>query len=476
MNERHERIRLSEKIGYSLGDLGGNMAFQMMMIYQLKFYTDVFGLEGALAGTVLFVAPLLTAFVDPLVGIATDRTHTRWGMYRPWVLWTALPFCLFYVLAFFNPGIESKPLVALYATISYVLLLSVYSFNNTPYSSLGGVITSDAHERTSLTSIRFVASTVAQFIVQGLTLPLVDHFGAGNAQRGWTTTITLFGLVAVCCFVVTFLSTRERIAPPPQQTQNIRKDASTTFGNKAWRTMFFLTLLLFVTLAMFGSAVNYYFQNYLDAGALSTFLNQVGFSTSHSNAYSIGFSLFNTVNAVVQLLGVLLLSGYMSDHLGKKTTYLLCLSLTTLFTALHFVPAPDDVAAIYALGLLKSLAYAPTVPLMWVMVADVADYIEYQNGRRATGFCFSGIVFALKLGLGLGGALTGIILSGFGYIPGAAAAQPASAVTGIRLAVSLVPALLFGLATLTVAFYPITTDVNERMQRTLEERRKTQTH
>ena len=222
--------------------------------------------------------------------------------------------------------------------------------------------------------------------------------------------------------------------------------------------------------------MNYYFQNYLDAGALSTFLNQVGFSTSHSNAYSIGFSLFNTVNAVVQLLGVLLLSGYMSDHLGKKTTYLLCLSLTTLFTALHFVPAPDDVAAIYALGLLKSLAYAPTVPLMWVMVADVADYIEYQNGRRATGFCFSGIVFALKLGLGLGGALTGIILSGFGYIPGAAAAQPASAVTGIRLAVSLVPALLFGLATLTVAFYPITTDVNERMQRTLEERRKTQTH
>lgn len=162
MTTAHERISRREKIGYSLGDLGGNMAFQMMMIYQLKFYTDVFGLDGALAGTVLFLAPLLTAFVDPLVGIVTDRTRTRWGMYRPWVLWTSLPFCLFYVLAFYNPGIESKALVALYATISYVLLLSVYSFNNTPYSSLGGVITSDTKERTSITSIRFVASTVAQ--------------------------------------------------------------------------------------------------------------------------------------------------------------------------------------------------------------------------------------------------------------------------------------------------------------------------
>lgn len=471
MTTPHERISRREKIGYSLGDLGGNMAFQMMMIYQLKFYTDVFGLDGALAGTVLFLAPLLTAFVDPLVGIVTDRTRTRWGMYRPWVLWTSLPFCLFYVLAFYNPGIESKALVALYATISYVLLLSVYSFNNTPYSSLGGVITSDTKERTSITSIRFVASTVAQFIVQGLTLPLVDQLGQGNAQRGWTATVLLFGLVAVTCFVVTFLSTRERISPPPQQQSNIRKDVETTFGNKAWRIMFTLTLLLFVTLAMFGSSVNYYFQNYLDPASLSAFLNRVGFQATTSNAYSIGFSLFNTLNAVVQLLGVLLLSGYLSDRLGKKTTYLVCLSLTAVLTAMHFVPSPDDVGAIYVLGMLKSLAYAPTIPLMWVMVADVADYVEYQSQRRATGFCFSGIVFALKMGLGLGGALTGLLLSAFGYISGDTAQQPTSAIVGIRLAMSIVPALLFGLATLTIAFYPITTTVNNRMQNDLKKRR-----
>ena len=181
-------IKFGEKVGYSLGDVGANLAFQMMMIYQLKFYTDVFGLDGAVAGLVLLVAPFLTAFVDPLVGIVADRTRTRWGKYRPWLLWTALPFCLFYILAFTHPGISNAGAVALYATVSYVLLLSVYSFNNTPYSSLGGVLTADIRERTSLNTIRFIASSVAQFVVQGLTLPLVSHFGDGNARRGWTLT------------------------------------------------------------------------------------------------------------------------------------------------------------------------------------------------------------------------------------------------------------------------------------------------
>ena len=153
-------ITMGEKVGYSLGDVAANLAFQMMMIYQLKFYTDIFGLDGAIAGTVLLIAPLASAFIDPFIGLITDRTNTRWGKYRPWLIWTALPFCVFYVLAFWNPGIEDKGLVAVYATVSYLLLLTMYGFNNTPYASLGGVITNDIQERTSINKVRFICTSI----------------------------------------------------------------------------------------------------------------------------------------------------------------------------------------------------------------------------------------------------------------------------------------------------------------------------
>ena len=200
-----QKVSLGEKFGYSLGDAAANLVFQMMMIFQLKFYTDVFGLDGAVAGSILMIGSVSAIIVDPTVGILADRTKTKWGKFRPWVLWTAIPFCIFYVLAFYNPGIQEKSMVAVYATISYVLLMTVYSFNNIPYTSLGGVMTSNIRERTSITTIRFVAVTIAQFVVQGLTLPLVDNFGQGNLQHGWVCTIGLFACVAFFLFIITSL-------------------------------------------------------------------------------------------------------------------------------------------------------------------------------------------------------------------------------------------------------------------------------
>ena len=226
-----QKVPLGEQIGYSLGDASAHLVFQMMMIFQLQFYTDVFGLDGAIAGSVLLVARIVDAFVDPAVGIISDRTNTKWGKYRPWVLWTALPFSVFYVLAFYNPGIEDKGMVALYATLSYILLMTMYSLNNTPYSSLGGVMTGDIKERTSITSIRFVAATIAQFVVQGLTLPLVNKFGNGDAQRGWLYTISLFAAIAFVFLVIAFFSSRERIAPPPAQKMNIKEDGKDTLSS-----------------------------------------------------------------------------------------------------------------------------------------------------------------------------------------------------------------------------------------------------
>ena len=243
-----QKVSLGEKFGYSLGDLAANLVFQMMMIFQLKFYTDVFGLDGAVAGSILMIASLSAIIVDPAVGILADRTSTRWGKFRPWILWTIIPFCLFYVLAYYNPGIQEKSMVAVYATISYILLMTAYSFNNIPYTSLGGVMTSDIKERTSITTIRFVAVTIAQFVVQGLTLPLVDTFGKGNLQHGWVCTIGLFACIAMVLFIVTFLVTKERIQPPPMQETNIKEDIKITVSDVSWNSMALLTFAIFITL------------------------------------------------------------------------------------------------------------------------------------------------------------------------------------------------------------------------------------
>ena len=417
-----QKVSLGEKLGYSLGDAGANLVFQMMMMFQLKFYTDVFGLDGAVAGSILMIASFAEIIVDPTVGLLADRTSTRWGKFRPWVLWTAVPFCVFYVLAYYNPGIEEKGMVATYATISYILLMTIYSFNNIPYTSLGGVMTSDIRERTSITTIRFIVVTIAQFVVQGLTLPLVDHFGKGNQQHGWLCTIGLFAVVAFVFFIITFVVSRERIQPPVNQRKNI---------NRAF-----------------------------------------GMNVDQDEAYSIGFSAFNMSGAIVQFLGVICLSRYLANKYGKKKVFMICLSLTAFFTAMFYIPSPTDVSLIFVLTILRSLAYAPTVPLLWAIIADVADHIEYENHRRATGFCFSGIVLALKVGLGLGGAIAGILISMFGYVSGNVSVQNESAMEGIRLVSSIVPAFLFAVGVLALHFYPITKEYNEHMQAELAARRR----
>ncbi|WP_308762474.1 MFS transporter [uncultured Bacteroides sp.] len=487
-----QKVSMAEKVGYGLGDCSANLVFQMMMIYQTKFYTDVFGLEGAIAGTVMLVARIVDAFVDPTVGILSDRTQTRWGKYRPWVLWTALPFMVFYVLAFYNPGIEEKGLVAVYATISYTLLMTMYSFNNTPYSSLGGVMSSDIKERTSITSVRFVFSTIAQFVVQGLTLPLVSKFSdGGDKAHGWLCTISLFAAVGFIFLLIVFFSARERITPPASQKNDTRQDIKDVLSSVPWRSMFILTLFVFITLAMWGSAMNYYFENYVDKAALFAFLDNIGLVaaepgdsvgyhvlnafglivTSPDKAYEVGFGVFNMVGALVQFFGVIFLSEFLANKYGKKRTFIVCLSLTAIFTAMFYFPAKDNVGMMFVLNFLKSLAYAPTVPLLWAMIADVADHSEYIHYRRATGFVFSGVVFALKAGLGIGGAVLGFLLSGFGYISGSGIAQSDTAVQGIILSSSLIPAAFFLVGVVALFFYPISKEYNEKMQAELSERR-----
>jgi Na+/melibiose symporter-like transporter len=484
------KLSFREKAGYSLGDSSANFVFQTMLIFQTIFYTDVFGIGPAAAGTLFLVVRVMDAFFDPTMGIIADRTKTRWGKFRPWIVWTALPFGLLFWLAFTTPDFGATGKLV-YAYVTYALLMIIYSANNVPYSALNGVMTGDVNERTSLSSFRFVAAMATAFVVQGLTLPLVDKFGHGNKQLGWSVTIGIFSVIAVVFFVIAFVSARERILPDPSQKSSVRQDSRDLLKNKPWLALFILTVFIFMTLSLRGGSMYYYFSYYVDQGSLLHFLDQVGLvraaggeatwlqsvlnafgliiAEDRSNVTSVGFSLFNMTGSFVTIVGVLF-SKPLSTRFGKKAVFLVCLFLTTLVTAsLFFMPA-NAIGGMFLISILWAAAYGPTIPLLWAMIADAADYSEWKTGRRATGFVYAGIVFALKAALGLGGAVGGWLLSGYGYV--ANVPQTPHALLGIQLSASLYSALPLLLGVICLIAYPIGKELNLRIGDELAERRK----
>lgn len=251
MQAESQKLPIREKIGYSLGDSAANFVFMTMILFQLNYYTDTLGIAAAVAGTLLLVGRLWDAFFDPLMGIIADRTNTRWGKFRPWLLWTSVPWGVAMILAYSVPEIGMTGKV-IYACLTNVLLMTLYSANNTPYSALTGVMTGDVNERTSLSSYRFVSALIAQLIVGGFTMPLIAKLGQGDRAKGWQMTIGLWAIVCVVLFIIAFLSTRERILPDPKQSATARQDFGGLLKNGPWIAMFVLTLAHFTVVAMRG--------------------------------------------------------------------------------------------------------------------------------------------------------------------------------------------------------------------------------
>jgi GPH family glycoside/pentoside/hexuronide:cation symporter len=486
-----QKLSFFEKAGYSLGDGAGNFVFQTMILFQLSFYTDSMGLAAAAAGTLLLAGRLWDAFFDPMMGVLADRTNTRWGKFRPWVLWTAVPWGIAMVLAYTNPG-WGTPWNLVWACCTNVLLMTLYSANNTPYSAMTGVMTGDINERTSLSSYRFVAAMIAQLIVGGFTLPLVAKFGQGNNAKGWQMTMALWAAICVICFCVTFLTTKERIQPDPCQKSSPREDFGSLLGNGPWKAMFILTLAHFAMLAMRGGTLFYYFQYYVNPGRLFDVLDSLGLTSAgagthagvwhgllntfglvvdanRSNIASVGFSLLNISGQFVTVIGVMF-STALCARFGKKAVALAGFSVTTVFMALFMVVPADWIGTMFLLEWGRTLSYAPTIPLLWAMFADVADYSEWKTGRRTTGIIYATILFGLKAGLSVGGAAAGWLLSGFGYR--ANAVQTLGALRGIRMTISVFPAMLFLIVIGCLIAYPIGRKLNIEIQDQLAERRK----
>jgi glycoside/pentoside/hexuronide:cation symporter, GPH family len=475
-----------EKIGYSLGDLAANLIFQTLLTFIAFFYTDVYKLPPTTAATIIFLGGLAGACFNPVMGLIADRTQTRWGKFRPWILWTAIPFGAIAILAFSTPDLAPGGKVA-YAAVTYVMLMLVYSANNLPYAALSGVLTGSMAERNSLSAYRFVAVMVAQFIIQVLLLPLVLILGDGDKMLGFQRTMMVFAGAGALCFLATFVTTRERIVSTPAQRSSVRQDIADLAGNRPWIIMLALTILVFVTLALKGGMYIYYFRNYLQEAALAAFLRDIGFNgmiegLNHGltgmgltrfqwpeDAATSGFSLFNAGGIVFMIVGIGF-SKPLADRFGKRNTFGGALLVATLFMLAFYAFPPDAIGVVFAAQVAHGFFYGITIPLLWAMIADVADYSEWKNNRRATALLFSAIIFGLKAGLSLGSALVAGLLSHYGYDAQAAQQSPAT-VDGIRMAVSLYASLPFLLSVACLAFYEIRKNVEMQIERDLAARR-----
>jgi Na+/melibiose symporter-like transporter len=477
MNSTNQRLSITEKLGYSLGDLAANLVFQTLMTYLAYFYTDIYGLETQHASAIILAVGLIAAFAfNPIIGALADRTVSRWGKFRPWILVTAIPLGIVSLLAFSTPDFSYKGKL-LYAAITYTLLLLLYAANNLPYSALSGVITGDMKERNSLSSYRFVAVMFAQFFVQVFMLPIIESAGNGNKAAGIEIVMTWLAIIGTVLLLITFISTRERIVPKPEQKSSVTQDLKDLSTNRPWLLMLLLTTLVFITLAMKGGSYVYYFKNYVNSQALTVFIQPIlnglqamGINFFGEDPVSAGFGLFNAGGILFMIIGIMLSKGF-ADKYGKRDVFGWALFLSTLFILLFYFFPPDGIGLIFGSQILHGFFYGLTIPLLWAMIADVADYSEWKTNRRATAIIFSAMMVGLKVGLSVGSALVAWILGLYQYQANSDAAQTATAVNGTKLLVSIYPSIPFFIGIGLLFFYEINKTMENQIENELKQRR-----
>lgn len=476
MNSISQKLSIKEKIGYSLGDLAANLVFQTLLTYLAYFYTDIYGLSPTHSSIIMLVVGLIAAFIfNPIIGALADRTQSKWGKFRPWILFSSVPLGIVALLAFTTPSFSYEGKV-IYAVITYTLLLLLYASNNLPYSALSGVITGDMAERNSLSSYRFVAVMFAQFFVQVFMLGIIKSAGNGDKAIGIEKVMTFLAIIGTIMLIITFFTTKERIIPKPEQKSSVREDLADLGKNKPWFIMLLLTTLVFITLAIKGSAYVYYFENYVDKAALATFiqpilefLNSMGLNHFGEDPVAAGFGLFNAGGIILMIIGITLSKG-LADKYGKRDIYGLFLFISTLFILVFYFFSSTSVVFMFVSQIFHGFFYGITIPILWAMIADVADYSEWKNNRRATAIIFSAMMVGLKAGLSIGGAITSWFLGVFEYIPNSIQ-QPDTAINGIKLLVSLFPAVPFLISTGLLFFYEINKKMEIKIEKDLKERR-----
>ncbi len=422
---------LREKFAYGLGDFASNLVFATLSAFLMFFYTDVFGLSAVAVGTLLFVARAVDACWDLLLGTLIDRTHTRWGQCRPYLVWGAPLLAIFTVATFTVPGGTDGQKLA-YAYVTYTLMMVAYSLVNIPYSAMPALMTDDPRERTTLAAFRMFLAVLASLLVGAFTLKLVGVLGGGDKATGYRLTMTSTAVLGVLLFWICAWGTRERVAPV-HQDKLVRQDLQTLMQGRAWWMMALMGLCVYSAMAITGGTVLYYFKYVVGAEARA--------------------AMYLALAGLAFLVGILT-SVQLTKHFCKVRVMMAALAVAGVLYASFYFIDPQSGLQVFGLGACIQVFNGITAPILWSMVADTADDAELRSGRRMVGLTTSSIAFAQKFGLGMGGAMAGFILAYIGYQ--ANVAQTPQAQAGLVFIMSVVPAIGKAIALAIIGFYPLT--------------------
>ncbi len=454
MTTDNEPLRFREKLGYGLGDTASNFFFVTFNMFLLYYYTDVFGLLPAAVGTMFLVTKVIDAVSDPIMGVIADRTNSRWGKYRPFILFGAIPYGLCGYLMFANPDLSDSGKL-IYAYVTYSLMMLAYTAINVPYSALLGVISPATLERTKAASYRFFGAFLAGWVIATFVTPLKNILGGGDDALGFQLTMMIFAVASVLLFWITFATTRERVSPPQEDTQ-LREDLRAVMQNGPWIALIFAGVFTLTNIAVRQGAQIYYLKYFVGDDGTPLFLI---FDKT---------AIFLSLGTLAMLVGVTFTKA-LSERFDKRHLMIVLSLLNALSLAVFlFVPA-DQYWLMVAINVFGNLVAGPTPALVWSMYADCADYGEWKTGRRTTALIFSTVQFSHKFGLAVGAGLAGIMLSWFGFV--ANEVQTEGALFGIRFMFSIVPAAFALMGVVAIYFYRIDSELEARVERELLERR-----
>ena len=448
-----QRLSFKEKLGYGLGDTASNFFFQVFNIFLLYYYTDVFGIDPALIGIMFIVTKVVDAISDPLMGVIADRTNSRWGKFRPYLLWGAIPYGILGYAMFAGPDLSDSGKL-MYAYVTYTLMMLAYTVINIPYSALMGVMSSNSLERTSLSSYRFICAFTAAWVIGTFVTPLKTILGGGDEAQGFRLTMMIFAVISIALFWVTFATTRERVKPL-QEKSNLKLDLKAMLDNAPWLTLFFAAIFTLMNVAVRNGAIMYYFKYYVGDDGTPIFL------IFDKTAVFMSLGLFAMIAGIA-------CTKALAARFDKRTLLIVLSTLNAILMAAFFFIPPDEYLLMVVVNMLSTFVIGPTPALVWAMYADTADYGEWKSGRRTTGLVFSALQFAQTLGLADGAGLSGFILSLFGFI--ANQAQSDLSMTGIRLMFSIFPAALALAGVVAIFFYPLRDREVKEIEAELNER------
>jgi GPH family glycoside/pentoside/hexuronide:cation symporter len=445
MKNEDKKLSIKEKFGYGLGDTASNIVFQMVANFMLIFYTDVYGLSAAAAGTLLLTVRLFDGFTDPIMGSIADRTRTKWGAYRPYLLFLAVPYGVLACLAFITPDFDATGKLV-YAYITYGLLMTCYTAINIPYGALGGIMVNSPKERASLQSYRFAMAMAALVVIVWAIPKLVEFFGEGNDQLGYPLAMAFMGTLAAICFIFCFKMTKEKVLPPVEAD---RKSAFTEFfslfKNDQWVVIAAISLATLILIGIRSAVAPHYIKYYIgDASLISSFL---------------------TTAAIGSVLGAVS-TNFLTKVFEKKVLFQFAIVIVIISHSLFYVVDSTQITAIFIIYFIANFAHMMLTPIMFSMVADTVDYGVLKIGKRLTAITFSGHLLAIKFGFAIGGALAGWILASYDYLPNQV--QSIATLDGILLAFAGIPIICMVLSLLLTKIYKLTETEVEKIQLSLD--------